>query len=169
MTLLGGESLLNDATALTAYKVSLGRWPSAPPRAGARRVGTFALAAIGGLAVGVAFGALIAYIRSRLDDPVVESAVGLIAPFVIYFVAEVAHGSGVIAVVVAALILGQRSAHAGYATRLQDFALWQAVVLILESFAFLLIGLQLPKVIERAGGHPRVGAHLVVGSRCSPP
>ena len=55
------------------------------------------------------FGALIAYIRSRLDDPVVESAIGLVAPFVIYFVAEEMHGSGVIAVVVAALILGQRS------------------------------------------------------------
>ncbi len=76
----------------------------------------------------------------------------LIAPFVIYLVAELIHGSGVIAVVVAALILGQRSAHAGYATRLQDFALWQSVVLILESFAFLLIGLQLPEVISELEG-----------------
>jgi CPA1 family monovalent cation:H+ antiporter len=76
----------------------------------------------------------------------------LIAPFVIYLLAEATHGSGVIAVVVAALILGQRSTRAGYATRLQDFALWQAVVLILESFAFLLIGLQLPKVIDELSG-----------------
>ena len=155
MILLGGESLLNDATALTAYKVALGLammggigsanlWGSA--------IGTFALAAAGGAAVGVAFGALIAYIRSRLADPVVESAIGVLAPFVIYFVAELIHGSGVIAVVVAALILGQRSAHAGYATRLQDFALWQSVVLILESFAFMLIGLQLPKVIGELEG-----------------
>ena len=104
------------------------------------------------MAVGVAFGALIAFIRARLDDPVVESAIGLVAPFVIYFVAELVHGSGVIAVVVAALILGQRSTHAGYATRLQDFAVWQAVQLILESFAFLLIGLQLPKVISELAG-----------------
>jgi CPA1 family monovalent cation:H+ antiporter len=153
MTLLGGESLLNDATALTAYKVALAAaigtaatWGSA--------IGTFAIAAIGGAAVGVAFGVLIASIRSRLDDPVMESAIGLIAPFVIYFVAELIHGSGVIAVVVAALILGQRSAHAGYATRLQDFALWQAIVLVLESFAFLLIGLQLPKVISELEGIP---------------
>lgn len=151
MVLLGGESLLNDATALTAYKVALAAaigtaatWSSA--------VGTFALAAVGGVAVGIAFGALISYIRSRLDDPVVESGIGLIAPFVIYLVAELIHGSGVIAVVVAALMLGQRSAHAGYATRLQDFALWQSVVLILESFAFLLIGLQLPEVISELEG-----------------
>lgn len=157
MTLLGGESLLNDATALTAYKVALGLamaggigsshlWGSA--------VVTFAWAAAGGAAIGVGFGVVIAYIRRRLDDPVVESAVGLLAPFVIYLVAELVHGSGVIAVVVAALILGQLSPHAGYATRLQDFALWQAVVLILESFAFLLIGLQLPKVISELEGIP---------------
>lgn len=153
MTLLGGESLLNDATALTAYKVALAAavgtaatWDSA--------VGTFALAAVGGVAVGIGFGALIAYIRSRLNDPVVESAIGLVAPFVIFFVAEMVHGSGVIAVVVAALILGQHSAHAGYATRLQDFALWQAVVLVLESFAFMLIGLQLPDVISELEGIP---------------
>ena len=151
MVLLGGESLLNDATALTAYKVALAAaigtaatWGSA--------VGTFALAAAGGVAVGIGFGALISYIRSRLDDPVVESAIGVVAPFVIYLVAELIHGSGVIAVVVAALILGQRSAHAGYATRLQDFALWQSVVLILESFAFLMIGLQLPEVIGELEG-----------------
>ncbi len=151
MVLLGGESLLNDATALTAYKVALAAaigtaatWGSA--------IGTFALAAVGGVAVGIAFGAVISHVRSRLDDPVVESAIALIAPFVIYLVAELIHGSGVIAVVVAALILGQRSAHAGYATRLQDFALWQSVVLILESFAFLLIGLQLPEVISELEG-----------------
>jgi monovalent cation/hydrogen antiporter len=151
MTLLGGESLLNDATALTAYKVSLAAAIGAASSWGSA-VGAFTLAAVGGMTVGVAIGALIALIRSRLDDPVVESAIGLIAPFVIYFVAELIHGSGVIAVVVAALILGQRSAHAGYATRLQDFALWQAMVLILESFAFLLIGLQLPKVISELEG-----------------
>lgn len=151
MTLLGGESLLNDATALTAYKVALAAaigtsasWGSA--------VGTFALAAAGGVVVGVALGAVIAFIRARLDDPLVESAVGLVAPFIIYLVAEEAHGSGVIAVVVAALLLGQRSVRAGYATRLQDFAVWKAVQLVLESFAFLMIGLQLPSVIRELEG-----------------
>jgi CPA1 family monovalent cation:H+ antiporter len=62
------------------------------------------------------------------------------------------HGSGVIAVVVAALILGQRSTRAGYATRLQDTAVWKAVQLVLESFAFLLIGLQLPTVVGELAG-----------------
>jgi CPA1 family monovalent cation:H+ antiporter len=151
MTLLGGESLLNDATALTAYKVSLAAaigaaatWSSG--------LATFALAAAGGVVVGVALGFLTAFIRWRLDDPLVESAVGLVAPFIIYLAAEEIHGSGVLAVVVAALILGQKSTRAGYATRLQDNAVWKALTLILESFAFLMIGLQLPMVIGELKG-----------------
>ncbi|OLP02861.1 Na+/H+ antiporter [Mycolicibacterium porcinum] len=151
MTLLGGESLLNDATALTAYKVALGAaigtaatWSSG--------LGTFALAAVGGVVVGWVIGMVVHFIRTRLDDPLVESAIGLVAPFFIYLLAEEIHGSGVIAVVVAALLLGQRDAQASYATRLQDKAVWKALQLILESFAFLLIGLQLPKVISELAG-----------------
>ena len=102
--------------------------------------------------------AIIDFIRSRLlDDPVVESAIGLVAPFIVYLVADQAHGSGVLAVVVAALFLGQRSVHAGYATRLQDDAVWKTLQFILESFAFLLIGLQLPGVVRAMRGLPASG------------
>lgn len=146
MTLLGGESLLNDATALTAYKVALGAAIGATVSWGAG-LATFALAAIGGVAVGGLLGAVLVAVRGRLTDPLIESAIGLVAPFVIYLVAEAVDGSGVLAVVVAALILGQRFTRAHYATRLQDQAVWRAVQLMLESFAFLLIGLQLPAVV----------------------
>lgn len=151
MTLLGGESLLNDATALTAYKVALG---AAVGTAATWRGGlsTFALAAVGGVVVGWVIGMVVNFIRTRLDDPLVESAIGLVAPFFTYLLAEEIHGSGVIAVVVAALLLGQRESQASYATRLQDKAVWKALQLILESFAFLLIGLQLPKVISELAG-----------------
>ncbi len=151
MTLLGGESLLNDATALTAYKVSLGLAIGTAVSWG-HGLATFALAAVGGVVVGVALGGAIAFVRSRLDDPLVESALGLVAPFIIYLAAEQIHGSGVLAVVVAALILGQRSTRASYATRLQDTAVWKAVQLVLESFAFLMIGLQLPTVVGELAG-----------------
>ena len=117
--------------------------------------------------VGVALGNAIVFVRVGLTDPLVESAIGLVAPFVIYLVAEEVHGSGVLAVVVAALILGQRSTQAGYATRLQDIAVWHAVQLLLESFAFLLIGLQLPQVVGELKGIPRDGARDLVASRCS--
>ena len=113
------------------------------------------------MVVGGLLGAVIVFIRSRLDDPLVESAVGLVAPFFIYLVAEEVHGSGVLAVVVAALILGQRSTRASYATRLQDYAVWKAVQLVLESFAFLMIGLQLPKVLGEMKG---ISASVIVTS-----
>ena len=151
MTLLGGESLLNDATALTAYKVSLAAAIGTAATWGSG-LATFALAAVGGVAMGVALGSVIAFIRWRLDDPVVESALGLVAPFIIYLAAEEIHGSVVLAVVVAALILGQKSTRASYATRLQDTAVWKALQLILESFAFLMIGLQLPMVVSELAG-----------------
>jgi Na+/H+ antiporter len=151
MTLLGGESLLNDATALTAYKVALAAsigtaatWSSG--------VGVFALAAAGGVVVGGLVGSLIVGLRSWFDDPLVESAIGLVAPFFIYLLAEEVHGSGVIAVVVGALIIGQRSTRASYATRLQDTAVWRALQFVLESFAFLMIGLQLPTVVAELKG-----------------
>ena len=151
MTLIGGESLLNDATSLTAYKVALGAAIGAAA-SWQHGLGTFVLAVAGGVAVGTTLGTLIVYVRWRLDDSTVESAIGLLAPFMIYLIAEQIHGSGVLAVVVAALILGQRSTTASYATRLQDDAVWKAVQLILESVAFLLIGLQLPTVLDQQEG-----------------
>ena len=87
MTLLGGESLLNDATALTAYKVALAA-AIGSAATWSKGLGTFALAAGGGVAIGIALGAVIALIRHRLKDPLVESALGLVAPFVIYLTAE---------------------------------------------------------------------------------
>lgn len=153
MTLLGGESLLNDATALTAYKVSLAAAIGVAASWGAA-AGTFALALVGGVLTGAASGVLLTHLRSRLDDPLVESAIGLTAPFIIYLVADEIRGSGVLAVVVAALILGQRSTRAGYATRLQDDAVWKALQLILEAFAFFMIGLQLPGVLDDIRGMP---------------
>lgn len=153
MTLIGGESLLNDATALTAYKVALAAaigltqtWDHA--------LGVFLWAVSGGVLIGLGLGMLLVVIRNRLSDPLVESTIGLVAPFVCYLVAEQLEASGVLAVVVASLYLGTRSIEAGYATRLQDQAVWRSVQLVLESLAFLLIGLQLPTVIDELTGIP---------------
>ncbi|ODR11759.1 Na+/H+ antiporter [Mycolicibacillus koreensis] len=151
MTLLTGESLLNDATALTAYKVALGAAIGATVTF-AGGLAVFVAAAVGGVVTGLVSGSVLVWVRSKLTDPLAESAVGLVAPFVIYLVAEVLDGSGVVAVVVAALLLGQRFTRAHYATRLQDQAVWRALTLMLESFAFMLIGLQLPTVIANLHG-----------------
>src|SRR4051812_4109653 len=107
MTILGGESLVNDATALTAYRVAIA------VAAGAsygilQGVGVFALAAAGGAAIGYALGWLVHRVRLVLRDGILESALGLLVPFVGYWLAEAANASGVLAVVMVGLYLGHR-------------------------------------------------------------
>ena len=154
VTILNGESLGNDASALTLFRVFI----AVAGGTGVTvldGVGMFVLAVVGGLAVGLAVGWVVHRIRRRLDDPQVESALGLLVPFVVYLLAEGLHGSGVLAVVVAGIYLGYRAPEGGYATRLQDQAVWQASDTILESIVFALIGLQLTAVVREAG--PRMG------------
>lgn len=151
MTLLGGESLLNDATALTAFRVALAAAIGATASAW-EGLSTFAIAAVGGVVIGLAIGYAVSWLRMWLSDPPMETAIGILVSFGTYFVAEEVHASGVIAVVVAGLFLGQRSVRLGYATRLQDDAVRRSIDAILESFVFLLIGLQLPFLIKGLAG-----------------
>ncbi len=94
-------------------------------------------------------------VRLRLRDARLESALGLVIPFAAYALAEELRVSGVLAVVVAALYLGHHAPQAGYATRLQDQAVWQAADTVLEAFVFALIGLQLPAVVRGVSGDIR--------------
>ncbi|MEO9328019.1 Na+/H+ antiporter [Gordonia aurantiaca] len=147
MTLLGGESLLNDATALTAYRIALSAAIGVTTSLGEGLL-TFALAAVGGLVIGLVIGVVVSWVRVWLTDPPMETAIGMLVPFATYFIAETAHASGVIGVVTAGLFLGQRSVRLGYATRLQDEAVRKSIDVILEAFVFLLIGVQMPFLIE---------------------
>jgi Na+/H+ antiporter len=150
MTILGGESLANDATALTLFRVFVAvAAGTAISPIGA--VGMFVLAAAGGAAIGYVIGWVVHWVRRRLDDPDIESALGLIVPFAVYLVAEEAHTSGVLAVVVAGIYLGHHAPDSGYATRLQEQAVWRASDTILESVVFALIGLQLTTVVAQVG------------------
>ncbi|WP_449386508.1 cation:proton antiporter [Cellulomonas soli] len=147
MTLLSGESLINDATSLTLFKVALagaatGTWLLGDG------LGTFAMAVGSGVAVGAGIGWLVHAIRMRLDDPVVASAIGLLTPFAAYWGAEALLGSGVLAVVAAGLYLGHTAPRAGYATRLYEEPIWSTVDLVLEAFTFALVGVQLPWVVR---------------------
>lgn len=160
MTVLSGESLVNDATALTAYRVAV----AAAIGTGTSLlsgIGTFLLAAIGGTVIGYAIGWVVHRIRSLLRDDMLESAVGLIVPFAAYLIAEEVHASGVLAVVVAGLYLGHRSTARNAATRLQDRAVWSAADTLLEAVVFALIGLQLSTVV--AGVSTAFGPLLLTG------
>ncbi|MCS0634343.1 Na+/H+ antiporter [Streptomyces sp. LP05-1] len=149
-TILQGESLVNDATAITAYKVAL----AAAVGEGigwAGGIAEFALAALGGTAVGLVLMVPIHWLRRRLRDPLLQNTLSLLIPFVAYAAAERVHASGVLAVVVVALYLGHRAWQVDFATRLQEEAVWKVVAFLLESSVFALIGLQLPYVVRGLG------------------
>ncbi|MFA1543071.1 Na+/H+ antiporter [Actinomadura monticuli] len=147
VTVLVGESLFNDATALTAFRVAL----IAATGAGftlTEGVGRFLFAAAAGTAVGLLLGPPLHWLRTRLRDPLVENGVALVAPFAAYLIAESVHASGVIAVVVSGLYLGHRATESAAVTRLIGHSFWKVMVFLLESVVFLLIGLQLPPVVH---------------------
>ncbi|WP_328595231.1 Na+/H+ antiporter [Actinomadura macrotermitis] len=151
VTILIGESLFNDATALTAFRVAL----AAAVGAGftfAEGLGRFLFAAAAGAAIGLLLGPPLHWLRTRLDDPLVENAVMLVAPFAAYLLAESVHASGVIAVVISGLYLGHRFTESPAVTRLIGHSFWKVVVFVLETVVFLLIGLQLPPVVNGLSG-----------------
>ena len=156
MAVLTGESLVNDAAALTLYKVALAAVAGTAGSAG-HGFAVFGVATVLGIAVGLAIGGVVVLIRRLLDDPLLESAFGIIVPFGAYVTAEHLHpfgeefsGSGVLAVVAAGLYLGHRSLYASPATRMQDRSVWASFDVLLEALVFALMGLQLPFVLDGA-------------------
>ncbi|MEU3373975.1 Na+/H+ antiporter [Streptomyces sp. NPDC006711] len=149
-TILQGESLVNDATAITAYKVAL----ASAVGAGATWGGglkEFALASVGGIGVGLVLMLPIHWLRRHLREALLQNTLSLLIPFVAYAAAEQVGASGVLAVVVVALYLGHRSWQVDFATRLQEEAVWKMVAFVLESAVFALIGLQMPVVLKGLG------------------
>jgi CPA1 family monovalent cation:H+ antiporter len=146
-TLIEGEGLLNDATALTVYGVAVSVVVGGGFSFGLA-VGEFALAAVGGIVIGAAVAAVITVTRRFLHDPLLVNATSLIAPYLAYVAADEARGSGVLAVVVAGLIIGYQNPRLQTgASRLQISAVWALVNFLLEGFVFLLIGQQAPRVV----------------------
>ncbi|MBQ1093108.1 Na+/H+ antiporter [Streptomyces sp. B93] len=149
-TILQGESLVNDATAITAYRVAL----AAAVGEGATWAGgiaEFLVAAIGGIGIGLVLMVPIHWLRLHLKEALLQNTLSLLIPFIAYAVAEQVHASGVLAVVVVALYLGHRAWQVDFATRLQEGAVWKMVAFVLESAVFALIGLQLPVVLSGLG------------------
>ncbi|MGW5674391.1 Na+/H+ antiporter [Streptomyces sp. NPDC003860] len=157
-TILQGESLVNDATAITAYRVAV----AAAVGEGAtwvEGIAEFAIAALGGVGVGLLLMVPIHWLRTHLKEPLLQNTLSLLIPFVAYAAAEQVHASGVLAVVVVGLYLGHRAWQVDFATRLQEAAVWRMVAFVLESVVFALIGLQLPYVLKGLG-HYAVGQAL---------
>ncbi|HEU4349635.1 MAG TPA: Na+/H+ antiporter [Actinoplanes sp.] len=148
VTLVQGEGLLNDATALTILTVAAsaaigGQFTFATA------VGEFVIAAVGGVLAGIVVAWILRLLRPLRTDPLTANALSLATPFVAYLLAESVHVSGVLAVVVAGLIVGHDAPrYTTGASRLQTSAVWRLVDFLLEGLVFLLIGQQLPAVLE---------------------
>jgi CPA1 family monovalent cation:H+ antiporter len=159
VSIIEGESLVNDGTALVAYRVAVA----------AAVGGTFSLweagfkffvGGAGGILIGLAVGWLIAEIRRRIDDVPVEITISLLSGYAGYLPAEAVGASAVLAAVTVGIVLGWRAPEISTARmRLQGFAVWDTLVFLLNALLFVLIGLQLPFIID--GLKDRSAASLI--------
>ncbi len=164
--LVEGEAIVNDATALVAYRVAITAAVSGVfSPAGAVR--DFALAALGGAAIGLVFGMAERRVLRRWADPALSIFVTVMVPYVSYVAAEQAGVSGVLAVVATALYLGWYSHEVFDAgTRLSAMAFWRVLDFAANAILFVLLGLQFPALVDELQGSialgELVGAAMVV-------
>jgi Na+/H+ antiporter len=152
VNVIEGESLVNDGTGLVIYRAAV-----------AAAIGgsfslldaslDFAIGVAGGIAVGVAIGWLVAEVRQRIDDIPTEVTVSLFTGYAAYLPAEQIGVSGVLAAVTAGIVLGLRAPRISSAQmRIQGFAVWELVMFLINSVLFVLVGLQLPHVMDGIEG-----------------
>jgi CPA1 family monovalent cation:H+ antiporter len=151
-TILEGESLVNDATALVALQFAVVALTTGSFSLGHATL-RFLWVAAGGIGFGLLVGYVMRWVHRHLDDPPVQITLSMLTPFLAYLPAERLHVSGVLATVAAGIYLGWHSpviVSARY--RLQAFALWEIVVFLLNGFVFIVIGLQLPGILHALRG-----------------
>ncbi len=148
VTILEGESLLNDATALVALRTAIAAFGGGVQlwRVG----GDFFWAAVGGVLAGLVVFVFVAKVRRHLTDPpVLDTALSLVIPFAAYMLAESVHASGVLGVVVAGLLLGHEAPILQTAqSRIAERTNWRTIAFLLENAVFLLIGLQAQWIVH---------------------
>ena len=151
VTILEGESLLNDASSLILYRFAVVATAAGSVDFAAAG-SSFVLSALGGAVVGWVVGTMVIALARRLDDTLLEIAAMALAGFASYFSAELLHTSGVLAAVACGLVIG-RSQHEALSarTRLESTAVWNFIEFVLTGLVFILIGLQLRGVLDRLG------------------
>jgi monovalent cation/hydrogen antiporter len=144
VTILGGEGLINDATALVAFKVASGVAVAGSVFSFTPAAGRVAYAAVVSVLIGVLVGWIGRHLLSRVGDPAIENTVAVLLPFGAFLPAEAIHSSGVLAVVALALYLSRFSTSLASPTgRLQSRVIWEMIDFILTGLSFVLVGLQL--------------------------
>ena len=150
VTILEGESLLNDASALVALRTAVAALGTS---VAAWEVGRdFVVAAGGGVLVGGLTFVIVGFLRKKVTDALLDTAISLVIPFTAYIVAEEIHASGVVAVVVAGLLLGHVAPVLQTApSRIAERTNWRTIAYVLENTVFLLIGLQADWLLGEVG------------------
>ncbi len=163
VTILEGESLVNDATALVLYRAAVGVAVGASFVLGATLL-QFFFAAVVGVALGLAVGMAVRWALCATEDSFTQTAITLLAPYVAWVLGELTHASAVLACVAGGLHVRQHfSAAVAPTTRLQARAVWDLLVFVLNGFIFILIGLQL-RVLREAVPSGRFGQLLIAGA-----
>ena len=150
ITIIEGESLVNDASALIAYRYAVAAVLSGVFVFWKAGLG-FLLVAVGGVLAGLIVGYILVYAHKKItENPIVETSLSLLTPFVAYLLAERFHASGVLAVVTAGFYINWNAREIfTFQTRLQTNIVWETVIFVLNGLVFILIGLQMPAIIMR--------------------
>ena len=154
VALVEGESLVNDGTALVAYKfavaaVLIGSFSMTDA------AGRFALNVVGGIAIGLSVGFLVRQVRKRIEDPALAITISLLSGYFAYLPAQAAGVSGVLAAVTIGIYMGWYTPElTTWQTRLQGIAVWEILFFILNALLFVLVGLQLPVIVDALSGRP---------------
>ncbi|WP_440709953.1 cation:proton antiporter [Herbiconiux sp. YIM B11900] len=166
VTILEGEGLVNDATALVLLSTMLAivSTSTESPNGGMIAL-TFLWAVVGAALIGGILGAVVVALRRRITDPVLDAAVSLVVPFLAFLAGETVHASGVVAVVVAGIVVGNQGAYRIRASfRLAEANTWRTVTLLVENAVFLFMGFQLwPVVTEVLEQNQLLGTLGVAG------
>lgn len=154
VTILEGESLVNDASALIAYRMAIAAigtgsfvmWEA---------VVNFSFVSLGGIVAGLVIGLLVIIIQKKIvDSSIIATSLSLLTPFLAYLAAERLHTSGVLAVVTVGLMMSWRASEVySHQTRIRSKAVWDTLIFLLNGFIFILIGLQLPIILADLDGY----------------
>ena len=148
IVILEGESLVYDATAFISFRFAVVAVLTGSFSLGQASL-QFLFVAAGGVCVGLAVGWLATQVQKRLDDPPVQTMFSLLTPYVAYFSGEALHVSGILAIVIAGIFYGWRAPRIlSGRMRLQALPVWEMIGFVLSGLLFMLVGLQLPLLIQ---------------------
>jgi monovalent cation/hydrogen antiporter len=146
LTILRAESLINDGTALVLFAVALGLFVGGIVPGPLQLAERFGVSLLGGVASGLLVGGVVVLIRRRLDDPLREGALSVLTPFAAFLLAEPVHASGVLAVVIAGLVLAYAAPRVIRArSRLMALSFWDLTTFLINGGLFVLLGMQIPR------------------------